>query len=309
MSSDSEGQRTIRQGPQGKAVAGGHHRAADPSCSLDAAGLACDLVRRPWEYPGIRAPSAGLLVGERFFPLKVVANCRAGQLDVVDVEARWSPAAGAVLPLHEALRREWVAATDERTVVVATGSNAAPAVMQRKCSLGDVSAVVPFLPATVGNLGIGHSAHVSVTGYMAAAPFPADGVSTPVVVSLLDDRQVACLDDTEPNYEPRSVDGQLFPLQLATGEQPATYRLYESRWGVVAPGGSPVALCRQEDLFERLWELPGADDVLGPRGDVRAAMARLAAVAGGPARWAVAEWLRDSGAVMPARFPEAPPVD
>ena len=283
--------------------------AGSPSCSLDAAGLACDLVRRPWEYPGIRAPSAGLLVGERFFPLKAVANCRAGQLDVVDVEARWSAAAGAVLLLDEVLRREGVDPTDERTVVVATGSNAAPAVMQRKCRLGGVSAVVPFLPATVGNLGIGHSAHVSVTGYVAAAPFPADGVSTPVVVSLLDHRQVACLDDTEPNYEPRWVDGERFPLQLATGEQPATYRLYESRWGVVAPDGSPVALCRQENLFERLWELPGADDVLGPRDDVRVAMARLAGVAGRRARRAVAEWLCHRGAVMPARIPEAPPDD
>lgn len=275
--------------------------------NLTAAGLACDLVRRPWEYPGVRAPSAGLLVGERFFPLEVVANCRAGQLDVVDVEARWSPVGGPVLSLDEVLRRQAVAATDERTVVVASGSNAAPAVMQRKCCLGDVSAVVPFLPATVGNLGIGHSAHVSVTGYMAAAPFPADGVSTPVVVSLLDHRQVACLDDTEPNYEPRWVDGERFPLQLATGERPATYRLYESRWGVVAPGRSPVALGRQQDLFERLWELPGAEDVVGPGDDVRAVMARLAGEAGGRARQAVGEWLRHRGAVMPTRFPPAPP--
>ena len=110
---------------------GGRHDggapAGAPSCSLGAAGLACDLVQRPWEYPGVRAPSAGLLVGERFFPLEVLPGRPTGELRVADVEARWSPAPGAALPLDEALRREGVATTDERTVVVATGSNAAPA--------------------------------------------------------------------------------------------------------------------------------------------------------------------------------------
>lgn len=281
--------------------------AGRPSCTLDVTGLACDLVRRPWEYPGVRAPSAGLLLGEQFFPLEVLPGRRTGELEVADVEARWSPAPGTVVALDEALRREGVAATGERTVVVATGSNAAPAVLHRKCGLGGVSGVAPFLPATVGNLGIGHSAHVSVTGYVAAAPFPADGVSTTVVVSLLDRRQVACLDDTELNYEPRCVDGERFPLQLATGERPATYRLYESRWGVVAPGGSPVALRRQQDLFERLWELPGADEVLGPPDDVRAVTTRLAGEAGRGARQAMGAWLRHRDAVMSARFPEGSP--
>ncbi|MBW3576076.1 MAG: hypothetical protein KY450_14805 [Actinobacteria bacterium] len=187
------------------------------------------------------------------------------------------------------------------------GAGPPSAVLHRKCGLGGVSGVVPFLPATVGNLGIGHSAHVSVTGYVASAPFPADGISTPVVVSLLDRRQMACLDDTEPNYEPRCVDGERFPLQLATGEQPCTYRLYESSWGVVAPGGFPVALRGQQDLFERLWQLPGAGDVLGPPDDVRAVTARLAGEAGRGARQAVGEWLRHRDAVMPARFPEGSP--
>ncbi len=281
--------------------------AGPPSCTLDAAGLACDLAHRPWEYPGVRAPSAGLLVGERFFPLEVQPGRPTGEAEVADVEARWSPVAGTVVALDGALRREDVATTGGRTVVVATGSNAAPAVLHRKCGLGGVSGVVPFLPATVGNLAIGHSAHVSVTGYVAAAPFPADGVSTPVVVSLLDRRQVACLDDTEPNYEPRYVDGERFPLQLATGEQPCTYRLYESRWGVVAPGGWPMALRHQQDLFDRLWELPGADDALGPADDVRAVTARLAGEAGRGARQAVGEWLRHRDAVMPASFPEGSP--
>lgn len=264
----------------------------------------CDLVGRPWEYPGIRAPGAGLLVGDRFFPVDLVTGRPAGEQGVVDVEARWSPAPDAVLALDEVLRREGVATTDARTVVVATGANAAPAVMQRKCGLGDVSAVVPFLPATIGNVGIGHSAHVSATGYVAAAPFPAGGVSTPVVASLLDRRQVACLDETEPSYEPRWLDGERFPLRLATGEQPATFRLYESRWGVVAPGGAPISLRRQQDLFERLWELPGAEDVLGPPDDVRAASLRLAGEPGRRARQAVRRWLRDSGSVMPVQFPE-----
>lgn len=158
------------------------------------------------------------------------------------MEGRWSAAPGAVLPLDEVLRREGVAPTEARALVVAIGSNAAPAVMHRKCALGRVSAVVPFLPATVEEVALGHSAHVSVTGYVAAAPFPAEGASTGVTVSLLDCQQVACLDETESNYERRCVDGERFPLELATGERPVTYHLYESRWGVVAPGAAPVVL-------------------------------------------------------------------
>lgn len=279
----------------------------EPSCSLTAAGLACDLVGRPWEYPGVRAPSAGLLVGDRFLPLEVVPGRSSGEAGVVDVDRRWSAAPGGALTLDEALRREGVVATGGRTLVVATGSNGAPAVMARKCGLGRVSAVVPFLPATVENIAIGHSAHVSVTGYLAAAPFPAEGVSTRVVVSLLDDRQLACLDQTEPNYERRWVDGERFPLELATGERPAAYHVYESRWGVVAPGGVPLTLHPQHELFERLAELLGAGDVLGPPADVRTTTAGLAGEAGGPGRQAVRDWLHAAGAVMPARLGGPPP--
>jgi hypothetical protein len=295
----------------------GHHPADDggeavgqPSCSLTAAGLACDLVRRPWEYPGVRARSAGLLVDDGFFPVEVVPGRPAGEAKVVDMDGRWSVASGAVLTLDEALWREEVATSGDRVLVMATGSNAAPAVMHRKCGIGRVSGVVPFLPATVENVGIGHSAHVSVTGYVAAAPFPAEGVSTQVVVSLLDRRQLACLDRTEPNYERRRLDGRRFPLELATGERPAAYHLYESRWGVVAPGGIPLTLRPQPDLFDRLRELPGAGDVLAPPADVRAVMAGLAGEAGGAARQMVREWLHAGGAVMPARFEGAlPQVD
>lgn len=275
------------------------------SCSLLDSGLACDLVARPWEYPGVAAPVAGLLVADRFFPVAVVAGRPAGEAQVVDAEGRWSPAPGVVLSLDEALRREGVALTAGRTVVVATGSNAAPAVMHRKCLLGRVSAVVPFLPATVESVGIGHSAHVSTTGYVAAAPFPAPGITTRVTVSLLDVEQRACLDRTEPNYELQALDADRFPLELASGERPAGFNVYESRWGVVAPSGVPLALRRQQDLFERLWELPGAQAVLGPRADVRTVTGRLAGEAGRVRRRAMRTWLDDSGAVMAARLGSA----
>jgi hypothetical protein len=234
--------------------------------------------------------------------VEVVPGRPAGETEVVDVDGPWSVAPGAVLTLDEALRREEVATTGDRVLVMATGCNAAPAVMHRKCGIGRVSGVVPFLPVTVENVGIGHSAHVSVTGYVATAPFPAEGVSTPVVVSLLDRRQVACLDRTEPHYERRCLEGRRFPLELATGERPAAYHLYGSRWGVVASGGTPLPLRRQQDLFDRLRELPGAGDVLGSLAAVRPTVAGLAGEAGRAARRTVPEWLLARGAVMSASF-------
>lgn len=85
-----------------------------------------------------------------------------------------------------------------RVPVAAVGSNASPTVLRAK--LGALLRTgLPVARATVRYLGIGHSAHVSTRGYVAAAPFRRAGAA-PVTVAWLDAAQLEAMDATEPNY-------------------------------------------------------------------------------------------------------------
>src|SRR5690625_6972049 len=73
--------------------------------------------------------------------------------------------------MDETLRGDGAAPLADRTLVVAVGSNQSPAVIAAKYRrFGLVSPVTtPFLSCTVQELAVGHSAHVSARGYIAAA--------------------------------------------------------------------------------------------------------------------------------------------
>jgi hypothetical protein len=194
----------------------------------------------PWvaaaQYPGPPAPGSGLLTDGRFETL--------------------SP---------DELRRIGQPPYDDRVLVVAVGANASPTVLHRKLRREGLEARVPFLAAVLTGVAVGHSAHVSVPGYVPAAPYAAVGVSTPVLASLLDAEQVDCLDRTEPNYVRRTLQADAFELVLDGGHRPRDFDLYDGRWGVLAPpGGSPVPLVSQVDLHTYLaahW--PAYAEVLG----------------------------------------------
>jgi hypothetical protein len=123
-----------------------------------------------------------------------------------------------------------------RTPVAAVGSNAAPAVLARKlAALG--SGWVAMEPWALPGLQVGHSAHVSVHGYVPAAPYVGAGTAR-TVVGWFDDEQLALLDASEPNYLRRRLD--------------AGVDVYASRWGVVAVHGVPVPLTGQAELLRLL---------------------------------------------------------
>lgn len=193
--------------------------------TLHELGLVCDLQRVPLDYPGPRAPSAGLLVDDRY------VRVADGDTDAFDA----------------VLARRGAAPVAARTAVVAVGSNASPSVLRRKFAAGagggaGGALVVPFVVARVRDLGVGHSAHVSVAGFVAAAPVAAPGTATDLVVSLLDDDQLRILDRTEPNYTRRPVPGAEGPCWV-----------YDSHWGVIAPPAeAPIPLGTQADLLARL---------------------------------------------------------
>lgn len=172
-----------------------------------------------------------------------------------------------------------------RRAVVAVGSNAAPAVLAAKLP----DARIPLLPAVITDLAVGHSAHVSLAGYIAAAPYPCPGARTPVTVSWLEETALAALDATEPNYTRVTVGSVGGELQVEPALHPGEVDLYVSTHGVVGVE-EPLALTTQADLFTVLSRTPEQASALS--GEVSDVCARLAGdaelratVAGRLPRW------------------------
>lgn len=141
---------------------------------------------------------------------------------------RWTAEGSAVQPGGADVRG--------RTPVAAVGSNASPAVLARKLSALP-EGWVALEPGELRGVQVGHSAHVSAGGYVPAAPYRGSGTAA-VVVGWFDDRQLALLDATEPNYVRRRLEGGV--------------EVYVSRWGVVALDGRPVPLMGQAELLDLL---------------------------------------------------------
>jgi hypothetical protein len=195
-----------------------------------------DLTASPWVYPGTAAGCSGVLEEGRFTP---------------------SPAADLLTGLTS--RRE------RRTAVVAVGSNASPAVMHRKLSRHGVSGAVPLVAGTLSGSAVGHSAHVSLPGFVPAAPYLRSDARTPVYVTFLDDVQLRCVDRTEPSYVRRRMPRGRCMLELEDGSRPDAFDLYDSRWGVLArPGGPVLPFTSQETLHALLRaQWPPYGELLG----------------------------------------------
>lgn len=179
-----------------------------------------DLTARPWEYPGRSAKHSGLMLGPSFVPLTPPPNDDWGAA-LVD-------GAGT---LDRALALAGGPPIAQRALVLAVGSNAAPAVMRREFASLIVDAVVPFVAVTVEGFGVGHSAHVSRTGFIAATGYRAPGEVTATFASWLDEEQLACLDATEPNYRRHRLSARHLPVRLDGGSTAAQVHLYDSVWG------------------------------------------------------------------------------
>ncbi|USQ75507.1 hypothetical protein [Ornithinimicrobium cryptoxanthini] len=144
----------------------------------------------------------------------------------------------------------------ERVPVVAVGSNAAPSVLVRKLG-GLLETGLPVGSGIVDGLHIGHSAHVSARGYVAAAPARGD-LTQPVTLCWFDAAQLAVLDATEPNYRRVRLPGGM-PCRLVTadgagGPLVQGAQVYESVHGVLGESGHPLPLQDQDSLLRWLAE-------------------------------------------------------
>lgn len=212
-------------------------------------------------------------------------------------------------PVEEVLTAEGAAPLADRTLVVAVGSNQSSAVIAAKYRRFGLAAPVatPFVRCTVQEFAVGHSAHVSARGYIAAAPHHAPGAVTELVATWFDEAQLEIVDRSEPNYERIELTQDEHPLELSTGGRPNRFEVYASRWGVIADGPPlPVQAGRagrtplpfhtgQQDLFGLLGALTGADAFSGEAAEV------CARLAWDPA--AVGTLLRERALVVPDGLP------
>ena len=150
--------------------------------------------------------------------------------------------------------------------LLAVGSNASAEVLRRKLD-GPVPPL-PVAPCIVGDLAVGHSAHVSRPGFLAAAPYRRAGARTSAVALWPDPAQLAALDATEPSYERVWLSAERYPLWVGI-LRPTGCWVHSSRFGLLADSARrTVPLRSQAAAHEILRELPEIAELLGDRGPV-----------------------------------------
>jgi len=164
----------------------------------------------PEQYPWRPTDRPGVLADGRFLP--------SDEIDRVLAAFRARPMA-------------------DRHRVLAVSSNASPEVMHRKMARAGLATPLAMTITRHEGVAVGHSAHVSLPGYIAAAPYRCARCVRRFVALHLDDGQLAALDATEPNYNRIEHEGTW---------------IYTSRWQVLAVQGIPVTLRPQDDLHSAL---------------------------------------------------------
>ncbi|MEP6561605.1 MAG: hypothetical protein ABJD68_11120 [Nakamurella sp.] len=158
--------------------------------------------------------------------------------------------------LAAVLRAAGVAGLTERYPVLAYGSNAAPAQLLDK--FGWLEPRQRVVPVTIGQLegfALAHSAHVSNPGYLPYVLVDGGaGAALEVRVLWLDGRQLAALNETEPNYTLMPVNAAAYPLTLESGEAVPRYSAYRGSRGALRwPGeAGPAPAATQQDTHGRL---------------------------------------------------------
>jgi hypothetical protein len=181
------------------------------------------------DYPGTPAPASGVLDGDRFWIGR--------ELDRLD----------------------------DRTLVLAVGSNAAPSVLADKLRRVGVTGSVGMVRTEVARLAVGHSAHVSRRGYIPAALYAAAGHLTPVGLWLTEPQRAA-IDATEPNYHCLELHPDDHPLRVELGEPPRTFGVYVSRRGVLAVDGVRLGR-RRVHRISGPGHRPGRPEAVAPGAD------------------------------------------
>ncbi|WP_454345827.1 hypothetical protein [Streptomyces albogriseolus] len=213
--------------------------------TLRALGL--DVVPRehPLEYPGAWPRESGLLDGDRLLPLD-----------------RW--------------------AFEDRVPVISIGSNACPAQLRHKLAESGITSPLPMVRARVSGIGIGVSAHVSLTGYVSNSPVATPKRVSELFVLWLDARQLTVIDASEGvplphgNFRRAWLPAPDVRVELPDGSTlPGAYAYVNPR-GVLHDGaGAPRTHPGQRPLLTGLLStLPRLRDLFGTTPEAFSARAR-----------------------------------
>lgn len=190
----------------------------------------------------------------------------------------------------------------ERRMVVAVASNGSPRTLLAKLLARDASPVAPLVPAVVTGVAVGHSAHVSLGGYVAAAPFHRPGGAARAVVGMFDAVQIAVLDQSEPNYVRVSLAAPRYRLLALGLPVPPAFDVYRSVWGLLGHHGRVVSLRPQA----RVHALVRDDPVLARAVPLDDPLAAARLLLHQPVqRWVREHW-RVRGQTLPDGLPPGP---
>ncbi|MGW7484409.1 hypothetical protein ACWGH8_38230 [Nonomuraea muscovyensis] len=202
-----------------------------------------DPMARPLTYPGRIPATSGVLVDDEYLPLLPVDGAAAEEWQAGDET------------LGKLLVRSGSSPMSERYPVVAVGSNASPSQMRRKFMSHAIRPVIPMTLADVEGIAPGVSAHVNRWGYVPAVPVEAPGETSRLFVLWLDDRELATLDVTEPNYWRRRLPVNRHPVTLESGVRLPPCFVYVGRHGCLTDGdGLARRLVDQPTLIQSLLD-------------------------------------------------------
>ncbi|MET9367322.1 hypothetical protein [Streptomyces griseoflavus] len=213
--------------------------------SLRALGLDEAPREHPLLYPGAWPRESGMLDGDRLVPLERLVF-------------------------------------EDRTPVLAVGSNACPGQLRHKMAESGLVTPLPMVRTRVTGVGIGVSAHVSRMGYVSHSPVAAPGRTRELFVLWLDARQLAVVDASEGvprpdgNFRRVWLPAPGVRIELADGSAlPGAYA-YVNRHGVLHDGtGVPRAHPGQRALLTDLLDnVPGLRGLFGASPEEFCARAR-----------------------------------
>ncbi|WFB07350.1 hypothetical protein LRS74_10025 [Streptomyces sp. LX-29] len=271
--------------------------------TLEALGFAELPYERPLTYPGRTIVDPVLLYGDELWPLRPTPGrlgswrvlCPAGAPEAPPGEAPGGASDGASdgveEPLDAVLTRLGQPPAGARHPLLTVGSNGSPAQLRAKFARLGGATALPMLRARVRGIGVGVTGHISVSGYVAAAPYADPRMVSDLVLCWPDTAQLRAVDASESaaNYRRLLLPGSDFPMALPGGERLGGAYLYASVRGVLAgPDGTPRHGGGEQHALlttlladsARLRELLGPDPerwVARARGDaaVRAAGTRI----------------------------------
>lgn len=241
-------------------------------------------VDDPRCYPGQIPDYSYLLVRDTVHPLE--AGSSGGLLEA----------------LADSLLRLGVVPLQHRHPVLFYGSNAAPAQLARKYGASSADGIVPAVLGVVDGLDAVYSSHVSPYGAVPATLIASPGTSLGVHVGLLHDDQLGVLDQTEPNYQRRTLWGRDHRASLASGETLDSSTAYLSRHGVLLLDGAPrrvagvraegssLEAATEETILEEVIELWNRDHPGAPLAGTNAYLKGIRTGALDPAE--VTSWLK-----------------